>query len=454
MRKGMFLRWLAIVVVLLAAGKWAQACKHKKSSKTNCTNLPGVTTGNGSKKGAGRSGQPVRYMDGVLLYQTPSVAFPSVGGSFSFYLTYNNRPVASDSWMDAGVGYNWEPSIPKLSIESSTELHLVLDSHTVCGFEYDGQSKYLGQDGEWAYIEERNGDFVLVGTNGGEATFFGTGNSNRGKIRQSKSPWGDTWTFTYEGGSDGMGGTKLSGITEPSGVGWTFEYMELNGRLSKVTASRGSTTLVEIELEYYHDSTNDGVPGDLKEYKIIEKGNGTDIERTYHFRYYKAPFNQSENPGTDHDLRLVVGPMAAAWAVYKEENATTFDDITADTLIGQKYFDLRVEYDISHRVVEEEVRNGGSCSCGGGSATGVYSYSYQVRGGSPGGDYYNWPKYAVQQTNPDNTVLYVETNEVGGVISKVLVSGSEKWAWVNVYDDYGQVTEVYHPSACDAGQYS
>ena len=432
---------LAFVFVLF--GPHSHCCKIETTSKPPCVNLPGVKVDNGAKKAVHKvSPQPVRYMDGLLMYRTEAVSFPSVGGSFSFYLTYNNSPIETDLSRDDWVGYHWHMSIPKLSFEGD-RVQLIFDGQEAVDFLYDPQEdRYNGQDGIWSYILVENGYYKLVGTNGGEAVFYGpTYGLIAGQIHTSKSPHGFTWTFSYD---DANG--KLTQITEPSGVGWSFIYGGLNGRLSKVEVRKGQTVLCEINLEYYIYGTTDGCPGDLKKYEIVEKGNGVDIARTTYFRYYRG---NSGYPGVDHDLRLVIGPMSARWAEYKEKQP--IESISTDTIINEAYYDIFATYDSLHRVVFEVVRTGGSCNCGGGSEVGSYAYAYEQRQGD--GDY-NWPKYAVKQTNPDGSFIYVELNKVGSATTWIIEKNEQRWAWTYVYDQFGQVIEVYHPSACDATSYT
>ncbi|MGQ9592462.1 MAG: hypothetical protein ACUVYA_19450, partial [Planctomycetota bacterium] len=426
--------------------------------------IPGLTLGNDAVSCVYvSSSQPVRYLDGLLLYRTPAVGFPSADGSWSFYLTYNNRPADAGASVDEHFGLNWYPSIPRLEFRPSGAILLIADGHTVAEFVWDaGQGKYLAKHGVRAEITLQSGYYRLRGPNGGVADFYATA-VNRGKLGQTTSPYGRQWNFSYGGGSDGRGGTLLSQIAEPGGYGWTFQWSSLGA--SRIDVQLGGTPLATIRFDYYEYEERDDGPdgpktgpkrgskGDLKRITIDDDpSDASSPEREIYFRYWVGGYDAEQNPGQTHDLRMVVGPMNGKVAA--KEQGKGLDSISTETLYANKYFDIYVQYDQEHRVWKEEVHNG-ACPCGGGRQIGEYVYQYSENPAQVSD--YDTPKYAVEQVSPDGSRRFVELNRVGSAIYVVQqesgASGARRWAEVFEYDSEGQVVRHFHPSACDAAAY-
>ena len=434
------------------------------SCEDSCYKLPGIeTTNNGTRCVESTSSQPVRYLDGVLHYTLHLASFPSIDGSFALALTYHNRPIDAGAVVENGFGYNWYSTLPYIE-ETASGLRLTTSAYQVSRFTYDqSRSAYVGQDGVWAQITiDQSGYYVLEGTNGGVAEFYGPGMWNSGKIKRCITPYGHEIQFTYGTTGDNRGGTLLDQILEPGGLRWTFSavgYRYSEVRVFRELESGQEVIIKTINLAYYSSQSEDGEPGDLKSVTIVDGHPQTTDRpsRTTYFRYYTGIYDPESNPGRPHDLKLIIGPMTAERALqaWKAEDPSrendTFEQIDTQWLIDNKYYDIYVKYYSDGKVAEESIRNGSSCGCGGTAIVGTYTYEYRT--GTSGGDY-NHRVVAVKQTNPDGSIRYVEVNKVGSAVLSVLEApDGRKWGNFYVYDVHGQLAESYHPSACDVSDY-
>ncbi len=473
-----YVRMAVAIGAVLVASRALRATTQDGVVCETCEDpIPGISFCNAGLSGPEAfSPNSVRYMDGVAVVRVGGIGFPYDESGWRFQLTYLNRVTPEDAGavVNEDAGYNWVTNVPRLEVRRNGELWLQMGAMNQVRFRQDyGQGPWKNNAGVYASIvKEQGGYYILGGVRGGAALFY-TEPALDGKIYESRSPAGRTWSFRYYPSGYGRYSHKLWYIMDPNGYSMQFTYRGSDGKLEKVEVVKGSQTVSTMHLAYYESYwAGKGRQGELRCVSVIEAGRSP---RTTYFRYY----TDAGADGRMHDLKYVIGPesFAALDDKYGFEEESQRPGIPvagqvealADSAIdndAQKihYFDQRFSYYTSStqmpgRVKKEVVRTG-SCGCPSGPPSiGTWEYDYTVLSRPSG---FNATYVKVKVKKPDGHWKYLELNRMGAALLSVDVDSqntTKRWARRYAYYDQGTamsglLRKVYHASACDTSNFS
>ncbi len=259
-----------------------------------------------------------------------------------------------------------------------------------------------------------------------------------GRITQSVTTTADGYVQVANYSYDSSGNVTMSLQNGTIGTDGTITPAEGQG-------------LGSAQYSYYAASGANGNPGDLE---LIQTYDPADrpADTTY-YRYYEGTyvpsttpgFDPTTNPGWADDVKFVLDSAAVERAVafYRLASPAELDTLTDAELAP--YADDYFKYDASDRVSEQDTAASGCSSAGGVGAT-SYSYTFSTLPDAPN----DWYDEKVE-TRADNSKVATFYNYSGSVILQDTTSanGSQDWISYNRYDDNGNLTYAYQPSAVE-----
>ena len=216
----------------------------------------------------------------------------------------------------------------------------------------------------------------------------------------------------------------------------------------------GLATVAKSEYSYYGISESYGSEDDLKLVKVTTplSDSGVESVKKRYYRYWSGTFNASTNPGTDHQVKLVLDYEGTRRFDYDGDSTFDEDFLTASQASLEPYASSYFEYDSSGRIVKTWFN--GECGCSGG-ANGTHQFEYESNGSYTNNTGYDttWATRTIVE-RPDGSYLTQYFDEVGQPLHQVITDDDpdntspapETWVTKVTRSSSGLVTEVSTPA--------
>ncbi|MEQ1737193.1 MAG: hypothetical protein ABL886_12415, partial [Rhodoglobus sp.] len=409
----------------------------------------------------------VRLDTGAFSPQDTDIALPAV---IPWAIGRSYNPVqetsgASHQDSSGPQGVNWfQSSQPEIVLhddvtDTNDTLYLVYGADRYIEFVRTGSGhvQYKAKNGAAGVFDFQAGVgsgavdlWVWTDQNGLKTTFFGfdaDAGVAAGQIWTITDPtWtGSTGSIAYVGhpttaataissGFDANG--RITTAYDSSDRRFTYTYTTLDSvkRLTQVKAEikasgtwsspSGVEEVAKVDYGYYATAGGEswGQSGDLKLVTLTVRLNDetTPITQTKkkYYRYWEGTYNGSTNPGTDHQIQLVVdfeGTRRFDW-----QDSTFDEDFLAESTANLRpYAAVYLEYASDRKVAKSWME--GDCGCGGGSADGAFEFAYGTNADYSDSSGYQqlWARRAVVE-KPDGSFLTQYFDEVGQPLSQVV----------------------------------
>jgi RHS repeat-associated protein len=408
-----------------------------------------------------KSGDPIRYSSGEVVYQQTDVAADGFGIPWGHTRSFASRLSNNES---IGHGYNWQiaqwsylvlfnpsngSSIPVMGMAEAPYWFDLVNGSYVARY---GVKKTLEIDttaqvyrlrslnGSYTEFDEFTGMFKRIVDPAGNSLVVqatATNGFNFTDVQRTYVSGGQTvveqWLYTYD---TSMGDHLLSSIT-----------------LRRQTNGGAWLNVSQALYTYYGIGSSYGGPEDLQTATTqVWNGSTWSNTGTSLYRYYRtlgasssssssspAPSSSSSTSSykgatwetTVHLLKYIVQPASYA-RLAADPNVS--NPLTASDGIVAQYADYFYEYDSGRRVSRELVQ-GGSRS---------FSFSYVQSAFSD--DYNHW-KYKTTETQPDDSQNIIYANFAGQTMLSVHKADSDIWCDFYLYNGDGKQVLHAHPSA-------
>ena len=205
-------------------------------------------------------------------------------------------------------------------------------------------------------------------------------------------------------------------------------------------------------LTYYNNTSNGGGPGDLELIQTYDTADesGPVINATF-YRDYEGGYDASTNPGLPGELKFTVSG-AALERLMTANNVSSYGQLDGltDAQIAP-YADDFYKYDPAGLVEEIDASGAGCSTCGG---VGASTFAYAFSGSTQTGDTNQWNTETIE-TRADGSKVSTFDNFQGQTILQDTWNGlsgsaSQHSIVYNQYDNYGNVSAAYQPSAMTA----
>ena len=390
----------------------------------------------------GLSAHPIRYWDGMVVYQADDLASAGFGQPWGVSRAWANL----DAYDDRGdFGSGWAASDqPYLVTDAGTGVvSVVLDGITAVQFSPTGGGGYTSLYFTTLQLRHDSAaaEFVLTDADGTASRFwnFSAAGAKPGRLKQQTDPYGNTTTVTTWTAAGRPGEVQRSGTDAGATVTESYLYAYgTGGRLDSVTLRRqvgvgAWATVRKVDYAYYGTAEAHGNNGDLKTATVRDAA-GTALATEY-YRYYAG-----ESGGYARGLKYAFRADSYARLAVAFADPTTATDAQAAS-----YADHYFEYDASRRATKEVAKAAGSGGTYGGQGT--YTYAYTAAAITPTA-INNWAMKTVE-TLPDGNTNTVYSNLGGEVLLSAYTDAatSAKWVTAYRYDTAGRLLWTAYPSA-------
>ncbi len=459
----------------------------------------------------------VRLDTGTYVINDVDISLPSPGPTWVIGRSYNARQEDDGgTHLDSGgyQGHNWFQSAhPEIVLfehptdDAKDVIYLVYGADRYIEFrrasststEYQSKN---GAAGVFEFIEDVDGEnsadiYLYTDQRGWQFWFFGfdthsfDGAGQLWKIVAPKPGTGDhvAWVNDKDDATIAAFDYDPNGIPDfvTDSAGRTYTYTSSGGRLTRVDVTVSGVGLVaRVDYAYYGVSESHGEDGDLKLVTIFtpltEDTSGYDPDkwliRKKLYRYYKNPYDSDDNPGHDHQIKMIVDFEGYRQYDWLDSDITNNTPFTATDDALKPYSSAYFEYEDSSYKITNVFFNG-ACGCSG-AANGTHKFTYLEDNSSysPTAGYdTEWkyrtiverPEATYKTADPDVTSFVTQYfDEVGQPLHRVnskltpsdTSGGQEVWATKVVRNSdgtaniYGQITDIHSPANVTAYAHS
>lgn len=377
------------------------------------------------------------YQTGASQFESEVFSLPATGEDLSLLLSYDSKRNE-----DGIQGHEWTNSL-LLHLDSADPLDQLNEDiefqydNSVLKFDVSTQGVWVAEHYATPTLTLASAVFTVEYEDGTRYRFHDFSETNReagiaGKVYQILDPHDNTVSFTY----DQVG--NLSTATDADGNSLAVGYNDKIERISYYNSTTQITAnlIGQVGFEYYSNTnSNGGLTGDLQRVEIATKAPGDDpgelsLVKNHYFRYWNGTYNSTTNPGTDHDLKYWVNPLAyeAMLSGQSSNYYLTVSDGNVATVATSA-----IEFYSDGRLREDN----------------EITYTWGINGTLPS-DYNTWAVHVVLDRTDDAQMTY-DFNKAGKMLTHVVVdnvsSPNATWIWHYDFTSHNRVEYIYFPEA-------